>query len=74
MYDNANDTAKREVGTKAERPMWTLPHTAYSSTRGIFTTEHEERFGKYGDNPRANLPSNSGSVALLRTENLYFKL
>ena len=69
-YDFSNDAAKTDKTIRGQRPDWSLNKAPYSSTRGIFTTEHESKFGQYGDKPRDLLPRTATAIPVSRAENM----
>jgi len=69
-YAHFNGTALETSSRPAQRPEWTLPKTAYSSTRGYYVTEAEARFGKYGEKPRDVLPSDAEKIVTKKDENI----
>ncbi len=71
IYDHSNDVAGLSQTYRGKRPEWSVPRTAYSSKRGAYVTEAEGHFGCYGDKPRDILPSNSTSMPVIRSENVY---
>lgn len=44
---------------KSVRPMWSINRQAYSSSRGMYTTEFMDSMGKHGHNPRNILNADS---------------
>ena len=69
-YDHFNGLAQSTHLQRVQQPEWSLPKTAYSSSRGYYITEHEARFGKFGDNPRAQLPSAATKIETKKEENI----
>ena len=71
IYDHFNGVSSASQPYRAQRPEWTKPKTAYSSTRGCYEPEYESRFGKYGDNPRTQLPKTASKMSASFAENTY---
>lgn len=69
-YDHSIESSNFAKTQKGKRPEWSFPKTAYVSSRGVYSTEHESRFGKYGDNPREKLPSTTTATPSSAGENM----
>jgi hypothetical protein len=39
--------------------LWSINREAYSSSRGLYSTEFQESFGKFGENPREKIPNDA---------------
>eukprot|EP00826_Nyctotherus_ovalis_P060156 TRINITY_DN8416_c0_g1_i9.p3 TRINITY_DN8416_c0_g1~~TRINITY_DN8416_c0_g1_i9.p3 ORF type:complete len:129 (-),score=31.44 TRINITY_DN8416_c0_g1_i9:260-646(-) len=68
-YNHFNSVAQNARKSGQTQPEWSLPRPPHTSNRGTYSTEHEERFGRFGDNPRQQLPATATRVARRRDEN-----
>ena len=62
----ANEVAQADK-LKSRRPLWSINREAYSSSRGLYSTEFHEAFGKFGDKPRDRIPGDA--IKLIHIKN-----
>lgn len=63
-YQNTNEEGTmKDGGKRAERPLWSYPRNAYTSSRGNYTSEYKEAMGTYGHNPMAKIDANSTKLS-----------
>lgn len=68
-YNHFNSVAQNARKSRPTRAEWSLPRPAHTSNRGTYGTEQEERFGRFGDNPRQQLPATATQLVRRRDEN-----
>ncbi len=53
---------------KSRRPLWSINREAYSSSRGLYSTEFHESFGKYGENPREKIAADAKQLSHIKND------
>jgi len=68
-YNYFNGVVEKSRKSKQTPPEWSLPKQPHTSNRGNYDTEHGERFGHFGDNPRQLLPATVTRIEKRKDEN-----
>jgi hypothetical protein len=61
-YKNVVNEVTNAERIVSRKPLWSINRQAYSSSRGLYTSEFADSFGGFGHNPRNVLPHDADKL------------